>query len=83
MEVLVLLLLIATWDVPDHQDRCLTTSPKKTVKRETSKQMVGDRNMPLGLLQKKKKKKKKKMMMMMMTTKILMINCLIVGLVTL
>lgn len=74
MEVFVLFSLIVIWDVPDYQDRCHITSPKKTVKTETSKQMVGDRNMPLGLLQKKK---------MMMMTKILMINCLIVGLVTL
>jgi len=29
MEVFVLLLLIVTWDVPDYQDRCFTTSPKE------------------------------------------------------
>ena len=68
--------LVLLWVVPDHQDSYLTTFPKTTIKRETSKQMVSDRNMPLGLLQ-------EKMMTMMMMTKILMFNCLIVGLVTL
>jgi hypothetical protein len=61
MEAFVLLLLIVTWDLPGYQDRCFTTSPKEYGQE-------GERNMPLGLLQKRK-------MMMMMMTETLMINC--------
>jgi hypothetical protein len=44
-------------DVADYQDKCFTTSAKEDGKEgegETSKEMAGDHNRPLGLLLERK-----------------------------